>query len=263
MKRYFVQLVMFFIVFRAATSFAAAAGELDELAVDLSLATFSWTEDVEGSRVLKESGPIFTGGVVAGLVVAAPENGPLCILRGRGELFGGSVDYDGQTVGSNPAPVHTDTVYFGARGEGEVGVRFLPSQVTSLEPFAGVGYRWWRRDISRGGVLEVWQSIYARAGLNAKHELRDGMRIFARAGALYPFYNRNEASTTGFGDLTVKPGGDWSAFAEAGMHYGRFRPSVFYEGFRFTMSPQVGVRRVFQPDSSEDVVGLRLGWVFY
>ena len=249
-------------------AWAAEAGDVDELSAHLSLASFSWTEEQGGQRLLKESGPVFAGGGVAGLVVAAPERGPLLVVRGMGELWGGDVDYDGQTTGSDPnppLPVHTNTVYFGVRGEGEFGARFPLAPSVSLEPFAGVGYRWWRRDISGGGVVEEWQSFYARAGLAAAYAMGGDMRAFLRTGALYPFHNRNSASTSLFGDVTVDPHGEWSAFAEAGVRYGRFQPSLFYEGWRFSKSPSVGVgtSSVFQPDSAEDVVGLRLGWAFH
>jgi hypothetical protein len=62
----------------------------------------------------------------------------------------------------------------------------------------------------------------------------------------------------------VEPQGEWSAFAELGAQFGRFRPSLFYEGVRYSRSPSVvaGNFIVFQPDSDQDIFGVRLGWAF-
>jgi hypothetical protein len=60
--------------------------------------------------------------------------------------------------------------------------------------------------------------------------------------------------------VTVKPGGRWSAFAELGAQYKWFRPSVFYEGFRYSDSPPS--KGLFQPKSDSDIIGVNLGFAF-
>ena len=259
----------------ASPVFAARSGDVDELSAYLNLASFSWQERVNGHRVLKESGPLAGVGATAGVVLAVPREGTALRVRGKAEIFGGDVDYDGQTAGSNPAPVHTDTGYFGVKGEGELGFRVALVRST-LEPFVGIGYRWWRRDISDSttqlnntvvavtGGVELWQSLYTKLGLRGTHEVVAGVRAFAEAGALYPLLTRNTAKDSTLGEPTVKPEGEWSAFAELGAECGKFRPSLFYEGRRFSRSPSVvaGNFIVFQPDSDEDVFGVRLGWAF-
>ncbi|HEY6838476.1 MAG TPA: autotransporter domain-containing protein [Geobacteraceae bacterium] len=272
----FIRSVVALLVITAAPpAFAARIGDVDELTTYLSIANFSWQETLNGQRALKESGPVAGVGATGAVVVATPREGSVLRLRGRAEIFGGDVDYDGQTAGSNPTPVHTDTTYFGVKGEGEIGFR-ITSGRSAIEPFAGLGYRWWRRDISDSttrqngadvavaGSLELWQSLYTKVGLRATHEVASGFNAFAEAGALYPFLNRNTAKDSTLGEPTVEPEGAWSAFAELGLEFGKLRPSLFYEGRRFSRSPSVvaGNFVVFQPDSDEDIFGVRIGWAF-
>jgi hypothetical protein len=273
--RSFLLITALIALIEASPAVAAQRGDLDELSAYLTLESFSWKEFLDDQRVLKESGPLVGAGGVAAVVIATPENGSLVLLRGRGEIAGGDVDYDGQTSSSAPLPVHSDTTYLMLKGEGELGWRF-PLARSSLEPFAGIGYRWWRRDISDSftvvngsvvvvnGGLELWESLYTRTGIRATHELDANVRLFAEAGGKFAFLNHNTAKDQSIGEPTLRPGEGWSAFGGIGAQFGRFRPELFYEGFRFGQSPAIvnGNIRVFQPESTEDVYGVRLGWAF-
>lgn len=262
------------------TSPAFAAG-LEELYVYPSVQYFTWEElRDDGSRILKESGPLFG----AGAAVKVDLYNKSLMLKGKGELFGGQVDYDGQTqTDPNPAlselPVKSDVTYIGTKEELDLGWRFNVRRV-SVEPFAGLGHRWWIRDIHDStaadktpqrnpvrvsGATETWQTIYTRFGARADYLISDDWKLFGEAGAKYPVYNRNTADLQGGGDVTIKPGREVSAFAEASLKYRQFRTSLFYEGFRFSKSPVVpigGNTVVFQPKSESDIFGISLGWAF-
>lgn len=239
---------------------------------------FSWKEyDDGGSRILKESGPIFG----AGAATRVDLHRGMLILHGKAELFGSVVDYEGQSQSDTPAfddrPVGSDTRYFGGRIEGDLGWRF-PLDGGSVEPFFGLGFRTWLRDIASststteggerfpvGGATEYWDIIYTRFGLKGEVPIGSETALFVEAGAKYPLYTRNEAQDTSAGDVTLEPRSDWSAFAELGLRYNSFRPSIFYEGFRLRRShdEQRGAYLIWQPRSESEIVGISLSYLFH
>lgn len=238
---------------------------------------FSWKEyDDSGSRLLKESGPIFGAGTAARVDLHQRS----LILHGKAELFGTVVDYEGQTQSDdrdfNNRPVDSDTRYFGAKFEGDLGWRFA-FDGGSLEPFFGLGYRTWLRDIDNssatteagmrfpvGGATEYWDTIYTRYGLKGEVLMGNETALFLEAGAKYPLYTRNEAKDTFAGDVTIEPRSDWSAFAELGLRHKAFRPSIFYEGFRFKRShnEHKAGYLIWQPESESDIVGISFAYIF-
>jgi hypothetical protein len=251
---------------------AAESGSLKELYIYPSFQYFTWEEFHSGRRLLKETGPLFGAG--AAFLFEGPKLdgcNPLT-FKGKAELFGSVVDYDGETQPPNTLPVKTDITYFGTKGEFDLGWRYTVGFLF-LEPFGGAGIRWWLRDIHDStatdtsgntvpvsGYQENWFSAYARVGLRGGYAVAKDFRIFAEAGAKYPFYTQNSVDFLGVGQVTVKPGGEWSAFAEVGARYKWFRPSVFYEGFRYSDSPAVS--GLFQPQSESDIIGVNLGFAF-
>jgi hypothetical protein len=262
-----------------ATSGASAVqfGGVEELSASISPQYFQWEESIGGKRLLREQGWLVGAGALVRVDLLKTDAGSL-MLKGKAELFGGVVGYDGQTQPPNPFPVKTDVTYLGARGETDLGWSF-PVQKVSIEPFAGIGYRWWLRDlhditafdpgqgsnVSVGGYTEYWQTVYARLGAHLDYTISDTWKLFGEAGAKYPFYNSTTVEFSDAGERTIRPGNAWSAFAEIGARYKRFRPSVFYESFRYSQSPLVpigGNSALFQPKSDSDIVGITLGWAF-
>lgn len=245
----------------------ASAASFEELTPFFSVQHFDWSEYFGGKRLLKEEGELYSAGVVLGSVTDAS-----LTLRLKEELFGGVIGYNGETQGANPIPVRTDVNYFGNRQDFDLGYR-LPADYLRLEPFAGVGYRWWLRDLQNSttasgqtvsGYTETWQTAYCRLGARGRYQNDAGWSVFAEGGAKYPFYTGNSVDFAGVGTTTFHPGGRWSAFAEGGITYRRFKLALSYEGFRFSQSPikTVGTQGFFQPDSSSDLLGVSLGWNF-
>lgn len=235
---------------------------------------FSWQEYTNaGSRVVRESGPVFGAGAAARVDLLQKS----LILHGKAELFGTVVDYEGQTQSNTPEfdgrPVGSDTRYFGGKIEGDLGWRFAFSG-GSLEPFFGIGYRTWLRDIASStstteagtrfpvsGATEYWDTIYTRYGLKGEVSIGNETALFLEAGAKYPLYTRNEAQDTSAGDVTLEPRSDWSAFAELGVRHKAFRPAIFYEGFRFR--PSHVEQGLYQPQSDSDIVGISFAYSFH
>lgn len=245
----------------------ASAGTLEELTPYLSTQYFTWSESIQGRRLLKEEGALFSAGVVIG---AAFPSSSLAI-RGRGELFGGDVGYRGETQAPASTPVDTRVVYLGTKSEVDLGYRLLAGAVR-LEPFGGIGYRWWVRDLHDtttadgtqvSGYSELWQVGYGRLGARARSSLGSAVLV-AEGGAKYPFYVGNTVDFVGSGETTFHPKGRWSGFAETGITYRHFNMVVLYEGFRFARSDVKAVQgaNYLQPDSSSDIFGVRLGWSF-
>jgi hypothetical protein len=270
-------LVAALVLFAASNVSAAQFGGVEEVSASISPQYFQWEESIGGKRLLREQGWLVGAGAQVRVDLLKTEAGSL-MLKGKAELFGGVVDYDGQTQPPNPFPVKTDVTYIGARGETDLGWRF-PVQKVSIEPFAGIGYRWWLRDLHDstafdpvqgrnvpvGGYTEYWQTVYARLGAHLDYSVSDTWKLFWEAGAKYPFYNSNTVAFTDVGEKTIRPENAWSAFAEVGARYKRFRPSMFYEGFRYSQSPLVAIggnRAIYQPKSDSDIVGISLGWAF-
>lgn len=232
--------------------------------VYLKVESFAWKEyNDSGSQLLKESGPIYGLGTLIKSDITKS-----LTLKGKGELFGGSVDYKGQTQAGKP--VETDTNYFGFKVEGDLGWKFMLVEKISLEPFAGLGYRWWIRDIqstgSAIGYEEKWWSFYARLGIHSDLIFYKQLKVFAETGVKLPIHNENEIDWSVFGlpTVTVEPGNKASVFAELGLMWTMLKASIFYEGMRFSKSDPVTVSgvRVWQPRSKADIFGINVGVVF-
>jgi hypothetical protein len=246
----------------------------DEKEIYVAIDSFTWREfGDDGSRLLKELGPI----VGIGFAYWS-ENEHHVTLRPTAEIFVGTVNYDGHACDSfgNCQPAKTQVDYFGFKLEGDLGRRFRPYEGLYLEPFGGLGYRAWLRNIRNGtaadgsptaGYMEDWKTFYARLGLRGGREFSEASRFFAEAGMKLPLYNENTAylSKAGLGsDVTFNPGKMVSYFAEAGVKINRFKWSLFYDGLRFSKSNTVqsGIYLYWQPKSTMDIYGLKLGYTF-
>lgn len=267
-------------VIAACSASPATAAGLAELRAYPTFQYFTWEEfNDRGERLLKEKGPLFGVGVAA--TVDLHDN--FLFLGGKAELFGGRVDYDGQTTDTDPQfdglPVSTNVNYFGGKLETDFSWR-LKGPAGFLEPFAGLGYRHWVRNIEASATdppvvvrtaeaTEEWLSLYARLGLRSTFYLSDTVRLSLEGGAKHPFLNRNYAEAFGR-NITLEPRGRWSAFGEVGLQVDRFRPAFFYEGFRYASSPSIVVldprdgsfAEVFQPKSESDIFGISLSYAF-
>ncbi|MFA5073826.1 MAG: hypothetical protein WC539_08030 [Nitrospirota bacterium] len=236
----------------------------------LALEWFEWKEFNNGTQLLKETGPRYGLGFSYTFEFLKQH----LILKPKVEIFGGEVDYDGQTQAG--VPVKTDTTYFGGKLEADLGWRFGSLQSTSLEPFAGLGFRAWLRDIQNAtasngtqaiGYTEEWITVYLRAGLRGDIAVGEKARLFAEVGGKFPFYNENTAylSDAGLGsDVTLKPGNRPSLFAEIGMKYKLVKASLYYDSMRFSKSDVVysGSIGYLQPKSDADMYGIKIGVAF-
>jgi hypothetical protein len=243
-------------------------------------ATFRWhqwretyVEHASGTPAsLKEQGPLVGVGVKQAVALVSAQQGTL-ILRDGLELFTGRVHYNGhlQNVAAGTLSPYTTSVnYYGLQGVLDLGWRFPVAAVT-VEPFAGLGYRWWLRSLrGGGGYNEYWWTITSRYGGRIGWALSDSTTLAATGGAQLPLYTTNTADGT-----TVKPDGQWSGFGELSLAIGHWEHALFYEGLRYAKSPYRATGQVVtdvfgsfqpvyvsQPPSQSDIFGYRLGYRF-
>jgi len=276
MSSYRQTIITLALVLLASQATAAEYGGVRELYIGPSIAYFHWQESVDGQNVLTEEGPIFGVDGTIALDLLKTERAGTLTFKGKLGLFGGVVNYDGQTQSPSNLPVTTDVTYVGGKQEIAFGWA-IPLGNGYLEPFAGLGYRWWIRDLQDStaqdgtstvkvsGSTEVWESAYTKLGATLSLPLTKDWRIFIEGGGKYPFYNSDSTDIAGVGNHTVYPESRWSAFAELGARSATLRPALFYEGYRTGQSPVVRINSttgIYQPKSDEDVVGVSFSYCF-
>lgn len=223
-----------------------------------------YSEQATGNPAsLKEEGPLFGVGVTVPVdLLSRPADSGTLMLRGGGELFAGQVRYHGhlQNHDGTLSPHSTDVIYVGLQGSADLGWRF-PTRPVGVEPFAGLGLRYWLRSLQgSGGYDEYWLNLGARLGGRLTWQPAAQASLALSGGAMMPFYTTNEADGT-----TIKPDGTWSGFGELSYTTPRWEHTLYYEGLRYKRSPAVRVSptlALLQPPSQSDIFGYRLGYRF-
>ncbi|MBI5739455.1 MAG: hypothetical protein HZA16_01940 [Nitrospirae bacterium] len=264
MKR--ISVVYAFLLMAAASMVLPGAADavLVEGDIYLTAQSFQWKElNSAGAQLLKESGPLYGAGGSAKWHLKS------VTLKAGGELFGGVIDYDGQTIetrNSPSVPVQTDANYWGYRIEATAGYKFMVAEKASLEPFIGPALKYWERDLkstdAARGYVEKWTNIYARLGMLGVIRMSNGVNIFAEGGVKVPIYNENRVDLF---DITIEPGKEEAYFAELGFKWRLLKTSLFYEGLRFSRSDSELAndgQRYLQPESKGDIIGVKAGVSF-
>lgn len=242
---------------------AAHAGDFD---ATLRPFQFRWHEDIAGHDPIRERGTLVAAALTYRQALSASWQG-----EGSVELWGGSADYDGYGV-DGWVPLHTTTTYLGTRAEATLRWLAPAAGGVSLQPFAALGHRAWRRSRSD----ETWTSVFGRLG--ARAEMPVGAAVgHIEAGALLPMHTRVQVdwSGAGYGRFSLAPRNRSSAFASVGARLDRLSIALTYEAQRFGRSPQVAVARTsgisgaviensqaYQPESKSSTVGLSLQYRF-
>lgn len=236
---------------------AAEFGGIREANLYPFIQQFTWEEFSNGSKLLKESGPQYGVGGDISIALLRGDAGDLTV-RGKQELFGGNVNYDGQL--NDGTPHSTDVNYLGTLSEVDLGWAF-PVLNVMVEPYAGLSYRWWQRDLQGSyGYVEQWSSASVLLGIRSQHELAQDAQFFVAGAAKYPFYNRNNVDFPGIGEVELSPGSEWSVVADSGIRYRNVYAAIYYENYIF---PKSSVEHgLYQPRSESQIYGLRVGWAF-
>ncbi|GFO56430.1 hypothetical protein GMSM_34370 [Geomonas sp. Red276] len=240
----------------------AVAGETS---VYIKSGWYNWRENLNGSSFVKESG------LMHGVGAARKDSFEPVTLREKLEIWGGNLDYDGHDI-TGTVPLKSDTSYLGTREEVAVSLPLAAGEGVTVEPFAGLGHKFWIRTRSS----EDWNTFYSKVGLGGEVVARD-LRIFAKGGALIPIYTRTRVtlSDAGYQDVVTEPRSQPSAFVEGGVKVGSFVLSVEFEGMNFGESSRVATHSLsagqgaavvngfaFQPKAHSDFVSFKLAYQF-
>lgn len=245
---------------------AAAADSPVRASIHGHAERFEWEEfNDDGSRILKESGPLFG---IGGNVDFDTRHG--FHLEALGDFFAGRVDYDGATQMGEP--VSSKTQYAGLMAEGNVAIPVNCGRGFTISPYGGAGGRVWQRDLedsgNASGYEEYWSTYYGIAGLRVTVRVSPAIELYGKAAVKMPFYNRVDYDFTRIGgpdSVVVEPGKKAGPHAELGMTIGRFVLAGFYERMTFEKSDYAGVGSdiiVWQPKSEATILGVRAGMSF-
>ena len=234
-----------------------------DLAISGGVAYYTWKENTSVGTP-KESGAIWT---IDGSIGAAPfEKLPDLRLHGDAQLFFGRVGYDTFIQGTG-TPVNTDTDYFGLKFEGGAGWR-ITYRETSVEPFLGLAYRIWWRDILTTsvatGYLEWYRTLYGRIGIQAKHTLKKGITLYTTF-SLDPMLWAEEKVYLGE-TLTFENGRQAGWEIEGGARWNHLEATGYWQATRFGESNVVispgCPNGCIQPKSDQDIIGFKVGYLF-
>jgi len=252
---------------------AAAQGQLPDgmhVSIFAGVQSFRWQEFLDGARVVKETGPMLSLGASVDNLGRA---GKGLLFSVEGAIYGGTVDYDGQT--QDGVDAQTDAEYSGAYLDGLLGYRvFSIEKRYDIDVLGGLGLDSWDRDIAGGtdalgrqvrGIAEDYQVVSGRVGLGLQSRWARWTG-YLQLGLKRPLRTQEEITRLG---VTLEPKSAPSVFGSLSLDRlssGRrtFGLVLYYESYRFDESPpepgSLGGSPVlvFQPESKMDVVGLRL-----
>ncbi len=233
---------------------AWSSSALAQLKLEAAPEYFYWEEDLDGSKLLDESG--FRIGLELSY---KPPREQGWLWAGRAKVYGGSVDYNGvlQLEGGETVPLKSTTDYYGGLLEGRFGYRWPLWTEYYLDGLAGLGVEGWLRRLQGpGGYDEFWLPLYFKAGFDLAPRETGWVGAI---GLKVPFYTSQFTNLEGSDTLHPQP--MVSAYAEAGYQFTRhFSATAFFDSYWFHESPVAA--HFFQPESKSYQVGAKLGWTF-
>lgn len=246
----------------AGVTHANAEGKSD-FAFSGMINDFTWEENLPNGTSLEESGLLF--GIHLQGHIDLPQAWESYLY---GEFYAGTVDYDGFLVDLDGSiePYQSETTYAGIAGAWDAGYDVSASTYWTVLPFVGLGLHYWIRslDDEEGyGYDEYWLTLYGRAGLRVAWQYSPETEVYALGAFLLPFYNYERAVNVplspGNDDIELEPEEEVGYQFEAGVNHGRLHASIFYEAMNFGQSDLDDTGSFFQPESTRDVVGGRVG----
>ncbi|ROR32607.1 hypothetical protein [Inmirania thermothiophila] len=228
----------------------AAKPPAGRVSLEAAAGAFVWREeDAHGRRILEERGPVLSLALVHDNL---GRGAPGLIFHARAALWGGEVDYDGET--QDGTPLVTRTGYRGWEVAYGIGRRAAPGPRLRLDLMATAGYAGWRRRLGDGvdargrsavGYVEryrvPWVRLAAGVGVPGGPWLRLGLRrdleVAETVGSPFDVRLAPRPRTVPFVGLELAPAG------------GRTALRLSWEGRRWDASAPAasGVGPVFQP----------------
>jgi hypothetical protein len=217
---------------------------------------FHWKERLDGADFVNEDGAM----------VALNYTRRTGIERFRLEMFGSSVNYDSDIdLGDGTTdPLKSTTNYIGLGGEYEL--LFEPDLWPRINFFAGIGTRFWFRDLPSGysesgypviGYLETWWTTYPYLGVETRRRMDSGWELYGsgRIGLTAVTFQH-----VSYYDVSLYPKMGLMGGMEAGVRGQRLLLAAYFQTFDFNQSNEVD--GVLQPHSNWLTVGLKAGFSF-
>jgi hypothetical protein len=209
-----------------------------------------YEKDDAEDELLKESGTIYVVGV----------EGRIGKYAGyKGELFAGTVDYDGQLTDGTSFDTHTEYQGFLLEGAFLYDWRLNERWGTSFR--ARLGYKAWEREL-RGkdgveGYTEDWSMLYLLVGAEGNFTFRNEIQLFAGVALGSQLYVTNRVDEF---DVTVHPEPGGMAELEGGIRWRNFFAKLSLTSAVFNESNVDN--GMYQPHSETGTFGLTLGVSF-
>ncbi|HWI40363.1 MAG TPA: hypothetical protein VNX25_02615 [Verrucomicrobiae bacterium] len=218
-----------FLLFLCCTTLALPSLSRAETEFYGGVESFRWADRDQGFTL---TGPVWLVGAAAR--IRPPQS--ILSVELRAEGFSGEIEDDGQAI-------RTDVQ--GVKVLGDLGLAANLDQGVVLEPFAGLGVRWWEIDTDIGD--ENWRSSFGRLGLRAKFSARNApFQTTVEAGARFPLGTRVHND-----DGTFHPEEEVTPFAEISFRSDMLKVAMFYEKLRFS-----------DLNIDNEMFGVRLGVAF-
>lgn len=141
------------------------------------LMKFKYTEYTDNNVFLDGE-----SGFIPGVVLKLKRNNSRHYSELVGQLYGNTIEYDGQTQGGTPLTTNSDAIIFDTHFK--LGFHF--SEVRDHGFYAGLGYRYWLRNIHSGhdingnpvaGLLEHYYWLYGLFGYAANYTVNENVNI--------------------------------------------------------------------------------------
>jgi hypothetical protein len=261
----------------ASTAMAGDAGD------GAGMQGLSLTLGYQGAYMNYEERSAFTGstldtdyGWLSGGFAEARYDFPAAFARMRFDAMGSNrATYDGSLT--NGTPIKMTTHEFIYKTELDLGYKLLDEEDTTLSPYAGIGYRSWRRGMNTApDYVENYTWWYAALGVNQLFSI-DKWMVGYDAALLFPFSMKMETDMRGYYDTaTFKIKSQTGLRIELPVSYEIFssdsmRLSIngtpFYERWKIEKSPAVNMTSngvptgasYYEPRSATDIYGVRIG----
>jgi len=121
-------------------------------------------------------------GFIPGIVLKRKQHYQRSYIELVGQLHANTIQYDGQTQGGTPLQTKSDAVIFDTHFK--LGIHF--SEVRDHGVYAGLGYRYWFRNIRSGydingnpvaGLLEHYYWLYGLFGYTANFMVSENVKV--------------------------------------------------------------------------------------
>ena len=156
----------------------SSMAQKSSLEIGAGLMAFDYTEFDDNNVFLDGE-----TGLIPGVIVKLKTNKRI-YYEWEGSLYANEIDYDGQTQGGTPVKTNSDALIIDTHFK--IGLNFDPSFDRGQKLYAGMGYRYWYRNILSGrdingdpvaGLLEEYRWFYSLLGYEVHFDASKDVKV--------------------------------------------------------------------------------------